>query len=114
MENVNKRTNNQLVFHTGETCIMQAPEGSISGEVVLTDCTHKPDNNAGCAVRDPRPTSFGNGFNDAGGGVYITEFTETAIKYVSYRLPKRPLLTSPQHLVLPCSSIVTAERMHDC
>ncbi|KAH7101774.1 concanavalin A-like lectin/glucanase domain-containing protein [Auriculariales sp. MPI-PUGE-AT-0066] len=79
MEQVNKRTNNQMVFHTDGQCILAPAEGSITGNVVLNDCMHKPTDNAGCATADPRNTSFGSGFNDAQGGIYVTEFAETAI-----------------------------------
>lgn len=34
---------------------------------------------AGCVVRETTPNSFGTGFNDAGGGVWATQFDVTGV-----------------------------------
>lgn len=40
----------------------------------------KPGYNVGCGIRDNRTTSFGAGFNAAGGGVYAMQWTSDYVR----------------------------------
>ena len=44
-----------------------------------TDCNFELDGNQGCVVTDPNPSSYGEAFAQAGGGIYVTEFSEDGI-----------------------------------
>ncbi len=44
------------------------------------DCDVYTTNNAGCGVQAPTPPSYGPAFNNAGGGWYAVERTDTFIK----------------------------------
>ena len=47
-----------------------------------TDCSFKTNSKEECVVEDPDPNSYGAAFAAAGGGVFVTEFTETGISCV--------------------------------
>lgn len=51
----------------------------MTGQLENTNCAYYPDYNVGCGVSDPRDTSFGVGFNEAGGGVYAMQWTSESI-----------------------------------
>ena len=69
---MNDAGTNQMTLHTGPGCslspITSAP--SPTGSPGNDDCTSSGGNNAGCAYTDYDPQSYGQGFNDNGGGVY--------------------------------------------
>lgn len=52
----------------------------MTGQLENTNCAYYPDYNVGCGVSDPRQTSFGVGFNQAGGGVYAMQWTSEYIR----------------------------------
>jgi hypothetical protein len=67
---------NQMALHTGDTC--SAPQGGaslMSGKTTQTNC----NTTVGCTVLDSNLKSFGQGFNDAGGGVYATKFDHDGV-----------------------------------
>jgi hypothetical protein len=69
---------NQYTFHTGanQKCSIpkQAPivngGPAFTGTVVNTNCRSSQSSNTGCAFLDTCKSSFGQGFADAGGGVF--------------------------------------------
>ncbi|KIX93771.1 uncharacterized protein Z520_10395 [Fonsecaea multimorphosa CBS 102226] len=81
IEGVNSQTSNNMAMHTDPGCTI-TNTGAFSGTLETDDCdTTAPDqpSNAGCSMRSQDTTSFGNGFNSNGGGVYATEWTSEAI-----------------------------------
>ncbi|KAK5095182.1 hypothetical protein LTR70_003660 [Exophiala xenobiotica] len=79
MEGVNANMNNVMSLHTNETCIIEGDKTTMTGSLENTNCAYYPDSNIGCGVKDDRTTSFGVGFNKAGGGVYAMQWTSESI-----------------------------------
>lgn len=72
---------NDMTLHTGEGCSI-TNNGAFSGSLVTTDCWNDDPNqsaNAGCQIAATNTDTFGSGFNANGGGVYATEWTDSAI-----------------------------------
>ncbi|KAL9622492.1 MAG: hypothetical protein Q9160_003168 [Pyrenula sp. 1 TL-2023] len=93
LEGVNTGTSNQMTLHTSQGCsIPQSGNSSSSpknnadatftGHVVNADCiSGNGGDNAGCGIVDDKtPANFGTDFNQAGGGIYATEWTSDSIK----------------------------------
>ncbi|KAK4550101.1 hypothetical protein LTR36_003068 [Oleoguttula mirabilis] len=81
IEGVNEQTTNDMTLHTGEGCSV-TNNGAFSGELMTTDCwIDDPDQaaNAGCQISASNTDTFGTGFNSNNGGVYATEWTDSAI-----------------------------------
>jgi hypothetical protein len=80
IEGVNSDTANSMTLHTNPGCQIASNAG-FSGAVKTSNCDAKAAGNAGCGVAAGRDasTSYGDGFNSAGGGVYATEWTESDI-----------------------------------
>ncbi|KAI0265538.1 glycoside hydrolase family 16 protein [Gloeopeniophorella convolvens] len=77
-EGVNNVTNSQISLHTEPGCtVVNAVQ--TSNIVNSTDCSFQSNDNEGCAVQDPDPTSYGAAFAAAGGGVFVTELAETGV-----------------------------------
>ncbi|KAE8351844.1 concanavalin A-like lectin/glucanase domain-containing protein [Aspergillus coremiiformis] len=80
IEGVNEQAINQVALHTSDNCTIN--NSGFSGTLLTSNCyVNAPgqDNNAGCGIKDNSAQSYGNGFNNAGGGVYATEWTGEAI-----------------------------------
>ncbi|GAA5968833.1 hypothetical protein JCM21900_001792 [Sporobolomyces salmonicolor] len=78
-EGINSRTFNQYTLHTAAGCVRNTatPEtGDTQG--ASADC-YAYSGSSGCTVFDYDPTSYGAGFNAAGGGVFALQFAETGI-----------------------------------
>ncbi|KAI9511616.1 glycoside hydrolase family 16 protein [Russula earlei] len=60
---------NQVTLHTAGNCLAQ-PSSSFSGNLFNPHCQSSPSSDAGCSWSDPSTSSFGSGFNGAGGGVF--------------------------------------------
>ncbi|KAI9852017.1 MAG: hypothetical protein M1838_002140 [Thelocarpon superellum] len=71
-------TGNQITLHTSDGCSMGVKRKE-TGSVMNTNCYNSTNNNAGCAVQGPSYT-FGQAFNDNGGGVYATELRSAGIR----------------------------------
>lgn len=79
---------NQYTFHTGanQGCNIpnQAPivngVPAFTGTVMNTNCSCTPTSNTGCAVLDANNTSFGQGFANAGGGVFALLWDSDGLK----------------------------------
>ncbi|KZV78071.1 hypothetical protein EXIGLDRAFT_634618 [Exidia glandulosa HHB12029] len=92
LENVNTATNNQMALHTKDSCLIPATSangvmtGTINSDQVDIDYKTSSDpalnEKSGCVVcvvHDPSEKSFGKGFNDSQGGMWVTEFATVSI-----------------------------------
>lgn len=92
IEGVNTQATNQVALHTSSGCSIQ--DSGFTGTVETKNCdvnAQGQSNNAGCSITDKSKESFGNGLNQAGGGVYVTEWTGSAISvwfFPSKSIPK--------------------------
>ena len=78
VENVNSATTTQVTLHTAPGCSVDASGSRNDSRPLDADCN--ADNaHKGCAVSTADPRTFGAGFNAAGGGVYVAEWTSQAI-----------------------------------
>jgi hypothetical protein len=82
IEGVNSQVGNSMALHTTSGCSIGASSNML-GTVSTSNCdVNAPGqaNNAGCGITTSDPSTYGTGFNQAGGGVYATEWTSSAIK----------------------------------
>lgn len=83
IEGVNQVDRNSMTLHTSANCTLSR-DGGYSGMPLRDDCSNRPEDNMGCTImdfaRNEERDSYGQGFNDAAGGVYATEWTSSAIK----------------------------------
>ncbi|KAF9553937.1 hypothetical protein CPC08DRAFT_713314 [Agrocybe pediades] len=71
IEGINLMDHNQMALHTGPNCKHDPlPATAQKGKPLQTDCSV----DAGCTVQETTPNSYGAGFNQAGGGVFATQF----------------------------------------
>lgn len=88
IEGVNLNTTNRYTLHTGPdaNCVLvpNLPTKSgvvpYTGHVLSTKCDSSYGNDDGCAFLDTTNTSFGHGFNMAGGGVFAHLWTSSRIQ----------------------------------
>jgi hypothetical protein len=91
IEGVNDQSSNQMTLHTSSGCSIS--NSGFTGTLVTDDCyvdASGQSANAGCAIDNGNSESYGSGFNNAGGGVYATEWTGSAINvwhFPSYSVP---------------------------
>lgn len=79
VEAVNQATTGvQSTLHTTKDCTMNVKRKQ-SGAVAGTNCWNGTDANAGCGVTGP-PSTYGQAFNQAGGGVYACELRKEGIR----------------------------------
>jgi hypothetical protein len=73
-EAINLQTANQMALHTLPGCHHSTPpsQNGVDGNL---DCSTP----AGCVVGESTPNSFGTGFNNAGGGVWATQFDVSGV-----------------------------------
>lgn len=67
-----------LTVTRGANCVMTA--GTQSGTVNGMQCDVSLTSNSGCSSHSNNQTSYGDGFNNIGGGIYATEWTSEYIK----------------------------------
>ncbi|EIW71075.1 hypothetical protein M231_03526 [Tremella mesenterica] len=79
MEGINQQTTNQIALHTNTSTCTQSSSTSFSGTAGWNDCSIETNNDSGCIVNDTRTDSYGAAFAQAGGGVFIAEFSDDAI-----------------------------------
>lgn len=80
IEGVNDQSANDMTLHTSAGCSIN--NGGLLGSVTTSNCdVNAPGQptNAGCGITAQATNTYGTGFNDAGGGVYATEWTSQAI-----------------------------------
>lgn len=81
IEGANTAHSNIISGHTADGCTQDA-DAIFSGEMRSTDCA-VGDFNIGCGFDPPptaAPSTYGDGFNAIGGGVYAMEWTSEAIR----------------------------------
>ncbi|KAL1409044.1 hypothetical protein Q8F55_005868 [Vanrija albida] len=78
VEGINQQTKNQIALHTGQVCTQS--KSQFTGTPGFDNCTIGANYDAGCVVTDPSENSYGAGFAAAGGGVFVTEWTDQFIK----------------------------------
>ncbi|KAI0923413.1 hypothetical protein AcV5_008972 [Taiwanofungus camphoratus] len=69
IEGVNLNTQNQITLHSGPGCTLNNT-AQTEAHVMGIQCASTADSNSGCAYQQSDDRSFGNGFNQAGGGVF--------------------------------------------
>ncbi len=91
IEGVNTQTANQVTLHSTSGCTFNpsppatannstgGPIEAFTGHVINTMCVSTATSNAGCAVTDPTPTSYGHAHNDAAGGVRATLIDDSGV-----------------------------------
>ena len=72
-------TGNQMTLHTTNGCSMSEVKRKQTGKTLTTNCYNGTDGNAGCGVQGPI-ASFGEEFNNNGGGVYAVELRSAGIR----------------------------------
>lgn len=81
LEGVNNQATNQYTLHTSEGCTASKGSVGITGQPgQTTQCATIGDDNTGCAYLDTDARSYGEGFNNAGGGVFAHLWDHTGIK----------------------------------
>ncbi|BGP40272.1 hypothetical protein JCM10450v2_004252 [Rhodotorula kratochvilovae] len=90
LEGVNSRTFGQYTLHTAPGCTRN-PATKMTGDTAGVDnnCNSGGASN-GCTVFDRDPSSYGAGFNKAGGGVFAVLFAETGISIWRWQRSKIP------------------------
>ena len=81
IEGVNDNANNAMTLHTSDGCSI-TNDGAFAGVLTTSNCyVSAPGQiyNAGCDIQDSTPQSYGADFNSNGGGVIVTEWTDTDI-----------------------------------
>jgi len=68
-----------MTLHTAPGCT-QPTDVNQTGSAIHTDCDATLHGSTGCSVIDTNPASYGEPFAKAGGGIWVTEFTDTGIK----------------------------------
>uniref|UniRef100_A0A914C8C4 Uncharacterized protein n=1 Tax=Acrobeloides nanus TaxID=290746 RepID=A0A914C8C4_9BILA len=76
-----------VLNETGVLPVMTGVWKKYSNGIASTNCSSSPINDAGCSVNAPNGT-FGQEFNDVGGGLYIAEWDKE--NYVRMWVIKRP------------------------
>lgn len=70
-----------MTLHTAPGCSINS-NSKMLGTVATSNCDiNAPDQgtNVGCGIKAADTTTYGDGFNSAGGGVYATEWTTESI-----------------------------------
>ena len=81
-EGVNLDYLNGMTLHTGPNCIVTPQRHAYTGIMVTQNCdVNAPDQeqNKGCQIKSRNRLSFANAMNDGGGGVFASEWNDTAI-----------------------------------
>ncbi|EHS64519.1 uncharacterized protein PGTG_20981 [Puccinia graminis f. sp. tritici CRL 75-36-700-3] len=80
VEGVNMLNTNQMTLHTGPGCTIQNPMLQAAvGNVLNPDCDVYASSNLGCGVHDHSNASYGQPFNQAGGGVFAMEWSPNGV-----------------------------------
>jgi len=88
IENVHTSSTNQVSWHTLPGCTLTNP-GNFTGTAGAVTCDASINYNTGCGIVDQSIASFGETFNDKGGGVYAMKWDEVSIDVCRVLLPVR-------------------------
>ncbi|KAJ2956229.1 hypothetical protein NQZ79_g7888 [Umbelopsis isabellina] len=75
-EGVNKQGTDSMTLHTKQGCTMPSSRNQ-KGTTVTSNCwvdAPGQSSNQGCGVTNTQATSYGDNLNNAGGGVYVTQW----------------------------------------
>ncbi|GJE89028.1 glycoside hydrolase family 16 protein [Phanerochaete sordida] len=75
IEGVNRMTFNQMALHTSPGCSAATGTDQTGSPSANTDCSPL----SGCTVKENKPNSFGDDFNNNGGGVWAMQFDVSGI-----------------------------------
>ncbi|KAI5210450.1 endo-1,3(4)-beta-glucanase [Aureobasidium subglaciale] len=81
IEGVNTQNHNAMTLHTADGCSIH-DNGNFTGSLYSDDCyvnAADQTNNLGCQISTSQYNTYGDGFNNVGGGVYAMEWTDEAI-----------------------------------
>jgi hypothetical protein len=90
LEGVNQMNQNQITIHTKPGCVPQVGSEGQTGAITANADCGAGGGGVGCGVFNTRPTSWGNGFNAAGGGVYAMLWTSSSIKVWQFQQGQIP------------------------
>src|SRR5260370_24204329 len=89
-----------MTLHTGPQCSLDknptsgSPSAStlaaFVGNVLSTTCASSSSDNTGCAFSNPDSSSYGQGFNDIGGGVFAHLWGPSRIKKWNFKRSSIP------------------------
>ncbi|GAA5857484.1 hypothetical protein JCM8547_009296 [Rhodosporidiobolus lusitaniae] len=81
LEGVNVDDTNQYTLHVKDSNCKQSTSVDITGTAVEANnnCDGNADGNTGCSYAEVAENSYGEGFNGAGGGVFVTLFSAASI-----------------------------------
>ena len=106
IEGVNSQQSNSMALHTNPGCSINNFGGApgadaygpgrqrFSGAIKTPNCDiNAPGQgtNVGCAIASADDSTYGDGFNNAGGGVYATEWTAEAISVYHFSRANVPV-----------------------
>ncbi|KAB5575496.1 concanavalin A-like lectin/glucanase domain-containing protein [Coniochaeta sp. 2T2.1] len=75
---------NTVSLHTTKDCDMSDVKRLMTGKAGQGDCYNGTNSNTGCGVEATSVSSYGAGFNSAGGGVMAVELREAGIRVWSW------------------------------
>ncbi|KIK06242.1 glycoside hydrolase family 16 protein [Laccaria amethystina LaAM-08-1] len=105
-EGVNMVTNNQMGLHTLAGC-KQVSQVQSSTLINSTDCSYLTNSNEGCITTNPSTASYGAGFAQAGGGMFVKEFAETGISIWFFSRANIPSVLSSNSSTIDTSTLGT-------
>jgi len=85
IEAINTMNNNQYALHTTGGCFLDR-NTTQTGHIIGTDCS----TGSGCVVAESKPNSFGVGFANAGGGVFVTQLDVSGVYFWFWSRPDIP------------------------
>ncbi|KAG9513570.1 endo-1,3(4)-beta-glucanase, partial [Aureobasidium melanogenum] len=100
IEGVNTQNHNAMTLHTADGCSIY-DNGNFTGSLWSDDCyVNAPDQtaNEGCQITTSNYNTYGDGFNNVGGGVYAMEWTDEAISIWFFQrgsIPSNVLSANP-------------------
>lgn len=80
VEGVHNQAQNQISLHTAPGCTMSSSSGFAGNIVNGQNCGSTSDSNTGCGILADDTASFGQPFNNGGGGVYAMLWDNTGIR----------------------------------
>ncbi|CCA72549.1 related to mixed-linked glucanase precursor MLG1 [Serendipita indica DSM 11827] len=109
IENVHSNASNQVAWHTSPGCYLTSP-GNYTGYAGSLNCDASINYNKGCGIVDQSIASFGQTFNEKGGGIYAVKWDSDSIDvWFFYRsaIPSNILegLPDPATWPLPSASL---------